>query len=102
MTDPRSDKRRAIWLQWGLRIVGGMGLFAAIAVVVPDAWLADAAHKLHVEYAPTPLTGYLARHVSLWYAIFGIILLVVSRDIERYRPLLRTLAYAMALFAWRS
>jgi hypothetical protein len=44
-----------------------------------------------------PVAEYLARSVSVFYALFGAFFLVVASDPKRYRPVVRFLGAALAL-----
>jgi hypothetical protein len=51
-----------------------------------------------------PVVGYLARTLSLFYALLGGLLWFVSLDLQRYRPVLRYLAWGIMIFGvfvWR-
>jgi hypothetical protein len=44
-----------------------------------------------------PVVEYLARSLSVFYAVTGALCLVLATDPERYRPLVRLLGAAFAL-----
>ena len=46
-----------------------------------------------------PVVEYLARSLSAFYAVMGALCLVVAADLERYRPLVRSLGVAFALMS---
>jgi hypothetical protein len=75
-----------------LRVGGVGGLLALIAVVMPLSWM-DAIHRwLGLGELPTgPIVEYLARSLSLFYALVGGLCLLLASDLERYRPLIRLL-----------
>jgi len=78
-----------------LRIFGLFDLLALIAVVAPRSWLAAAHAFVGLGDLPdAPIVGYLARSSSALYALHGAMILFVSYDTERYRPLIRFLAFA--------
>ena len=83
-----------------LRVLGSACLLALPFAFIPDAWM-DAIHQaLGMGALPRePIVGYLARSLSLFYALLGGLYWVVSLDLPRYRPLLRYLGAAMILFA---
>lgn len=87
---PLSDQTLARWLRWG----GWGTLSALVAVIAPAKWLGDIAEWIGVGFPGGPLTLYLARHLSLLYAMVGMLFLWISDDVARYRPLLRKLAIA--------
>jgi hypothetical protein len=81
-----------------LRVVGVIDALSLAAVIMPDASMAAAHERLGLgELHPTPLLGYLARSASLLYAVHGAIIVFVSFDTVRYRPLIRFLAWTALL-----
>ena len=73
-------------------------LFATLAIVMPTRWM-DLVHG-YLNLGPfprSPLVEYLTRSISLLYAIHGGILLVVSRDVARFAPLIRFLGMATSV-----
>lgn len=82
-----------------LQIVGAVTLLALPAVFMPTASMASTHAWLGLGEMPTaPIVQNLARSVSAFYAIFGAVCLVLSADIERYRPLVHFLGAVMVLF----
>lgn len=76
-----------------LRLFGLVDLCALFAVVVPHAWLSDAARAAGLAGLPAdPVAGYLARSASLMYALHGATVFFISFDVRRYWPLIRCLA----------
>ncbi len=81
-----------------LRLIGATALLALVAVFMPIGWMAAIHRWLGLGEMPTdPIVGYLARSVSLFYALFGILFLVLASDLQRYRPLLRVVGISAAL-----
>lgn len=81
------DRRTA--LIWFLRLLGLMTVAALGAVFLPTAWMAAAHSWLGLGAFPeSPLTDYLARSLSLFYALIGVLLLMMAGDVERFRPLI--------------
>jgi hypothetical protein len=81
-----------------LRILGLICLPALLVVVMPVQWL-DAAHRA-MKLGPfpgAPIAEYLARSVSFLSAFYGGLLLVLARDVERYRSVI--LYQAVAIMA---
>jgi hypothetical protein len=77
-------------LIWFLRLTALTLLSAALAVVMPHAWM-SAIHQwigLH-ELPDLPMIGYLTRSLSALYAFLGAGCWFVSRELRRYAPLLR-------------
>lgn len=87
--------REQLALVWGLRVLGLVDLLALVAVVMPIAWM-SAINEL-CGLGPFPdskIAGYLARTTSALYALHGALVLFISADIVRYRPLITFLAAA--------
>ena len=51
------------------------------------------------ELPASPIVEYLARSLSAFYALVGALCLVMAADLERYRPLVRFLRAAFALWS---
>lgn len=102
MNDPSLTPRwkSSEWkIRFLLRYIGTVALLAIIAVFIPYAGM-DAIHqKLGLGRLPTePVVGYLARSVSLFYALLGALLWMVSTNPRRYRPIILFLASAFVVF----
>jgi hypothetical protein len=76
-----------------LRLNAVLLLAAMFPMVMPLEWM-DATHRwLGMGELPAgPIVGYLARSVSLLYAVHGALLLYVSLDVRRFLPVVRCLA----------
>ncbi|MSU76556.1 MAG: hypothetical protein EXS16_00520 [Gemmataceae bacterium] len=90
-------------LVWFLRATAITLLSAALAVVLPHAWM-DAVHRWMGlgELPDSPIVGYLTRSISALYAAFGACYCHISGDVRRYLPLLRfsvlvTIGFAIVL-----
>jgi hypothetical protein len=82
-----------------LRIIGGTGLFALIAVCIPMSWMMITHRWLGLGEMPnSPIVEYLARTVSAFYALVSAFCLILAADLNRYRPLVRPIALLFALF----
>lgn len=87
------------WVLLYLRVIGATSLLAFAAAVMPENWIVEIAQELGFDPFPhSPLTFYLARNLSLLYGFVGALLLVVSLDLERYRPLVWYIAVGTMLF----
>lgn len=78
-----------------LRLNAAIVLCAAPCALLPFGWM-DAVHRDWLGLGPLPdaaVTRYLARSLSLVYALHGAVLLAVTLDWARYRPLVPVLAY---------
>ena len=77
-----------------LRLFGAVDLLALGAAAMPFAWMEETHARLGFGVLPHgPVVEYLARHVSLWYAVHAATLLYLSTDVARYRPVIRFLAW---------
>ena len=75
-------------LTWLLRVLGFLACLAIIAVVMPTSWMvAGAKYAGTTPFEGSPLNQYLARTLSLLYAMFGVFVLYIARDVRRYRDL---------------
>ena len=82
-----------------LRVTGTMAALALVAVVMPRAWMADSHARLGLGPLPEgPIVEYLARSVSLFYALFGLVLWGFSFDVRGYGRAIGTVAGAMCAF----
>ena len=72
-------------LQMLLRAVGGVSALAIVPVFMPRAWMAMCHEWLGLGPLPEgPIVEYLARSTSMFYAIFGGVLLLLSGDVRRH------------------
>ncbi len=82
-----------------LQAVGSVSLLAFAAAVMPMQWIVEAGQWLGFDPFPdSPLTFYLARNLSLLYGYIGALLLLVSWDLDRYRPLVWYIAVGTMSF----
>jgi hypothetical protein len=86
-------------LRFFLRYIGSVSLLALLAVFMPYRWM-DAVHRWlgMGTLPPDPIVGYLARSLSLFYALLGALLLYCSFEPRRHRPVLCFLGAAFAFF----
>jgi hypothetical protein len=83
-----------------LRTVGVTALLALIAAFMPLSWMAAAHGWMGLGEMPTgPIVAYLARSVSLFYSFVGALFLVVTTNLDRYRPIVQFLGLAFALMS---
>lgn len=82
-----------------LRYLGTVSALAMVAVFMPYHWM-DATHSwLGMGKLPAePIVGYLARSLSLFYALLGALLWVCSFDLYRHRAVLCFLSAAFIFF----
>jgi hypothetical protein len=94
---PRAFSDRVLRLL--LQLVGTVSLFALVAVFMPYAWMDSIHRAIGMGSLPSqPIVGYLARSLSLFYALMGGLLLLCSFDIQRCWVLLRYLSVAFVFF----
>jgi len=68
-----------------LRAVGYVALLAFAAALMPDHWHAETSRRLGIDPFPdSPLTYYLARHLSLLYGFVGVLMIYLARDVDRH------------------
>lgn len=86
-------------LRWVLRLVGTASLLALPCALMPLGWM-DATHQgLGLGPLPTdPIVSYLARSTSLFYALLGALMWLVSFDLQRHRIVISFLGCAMLAF----
>ncbi|HUQ68532.1 MAG TPA: hypothetical protein VM165_03355 [Planctomycetaceae bacterium] len=81
------------WLATWLRAIGVIDLLAVAAVFLPNETLAAIHAHLDLGTWPAaPIAVYLARSASWMYALCGVLLIYLSSDVARYRPLIRFLS----------
>ncbi len=87
-------------LLWMLRIDAAVVLCAAPCALLPFSWM-DTVHRDWLGLGPLPdavITRYLARSLSLLYAMHGVVVLCVTLDWARYRPLVPVLIWLNIIF----
>ena len=83
-------------LIWILRIGGVMTVLAFPTALLPASTMAEIHAWLGLGSFPDqPITGYMARSLSLMYGFHGVLLLVISTDVRRYHKLVGWLAWLM-------
>jgi hypothetical protein len=82
-----------------LRAGGVILVTAFFAAVMPTSWMAASHTRIGLGVFPEhALTEYLTRSISLLYGFHGVVLLAISRDVRRFRPLVRVMGYQNLLF----
>jgi hypothetical protein len=79
-----------VLLKWVLRLSGGLELLALPFIVFPLSEM-NFIHDRYLGLGPLPsgpIVEYLARTLSAVYAVHGAILVGLSLNVERYRPLI--------------
>jgi hypothetical protein len=96
-TTPRSWSERV--LRFLIRYVGTVSLLALVPVFMPYAWMEGIHQALGMGTLPAqPIVGYLARSLSLFYALMGGLLWICSFDLHRSRVVLCYLGAAFIFF----
>jgi hypothetical protein len=82
-----------------LRYMGFVTMLALVAVFMPYSWM-NATHRwLGLGDLPAaPIVGYLARSLSLFYALLGGLLWFLSSSPRRHRAVLLSLGAAFVSF----
>jgi hypothetical protein len=93
-----SDRRtRALVLL--LRLAGCTTVSAFLAIFLPVEWMASTHRWLGLgEFPRAPVVDYLARSIAALYGFHGLLLLVVSSDIARYRTIVSFVGAMNVLF----
>ncbi len=84
-----------------LQINGAVMATALVAVFLPQDWMADIHQWLNLEEAKFPKTSivdYLARSLSAFYALMGVLYIVLARDIRAYATIITFMAWASICF----
>ena len=91
----RPEKALVVVLRFG----GVLLLTAVIPAVMPFAWMDLIHRQLGMGELPEmPITGYLTRSLSAFYALHGVVVLFVSLDVRRYLPVVNCLAALCIVF----
>ena len=71
-----------------LRLAGVVTASAFLAILLPRDWMAATHEWLGLgEFPRAPVVDYLARSIAALYGFHGVLLLIVSRDLVRYKPI---------------
>jgi hypothetical protein len=82
-----------------LRIVGGIELFAIPFLFIPFSWM-NFVHENFVHLGPlthTPVVEYMARTLTALYAFHGAVIVRLSFDVPRYRPIANFVGWLQVL-----
>lgn len=82
---PRAYRTEKLIIRVLMGIHGVSMVFALPAVIMPASWMAAATEWVAPGTEVTPLFSYLARSLSGFYFLLGVLLLLFITDIERYR-----------------
>ena len=87
------------WLVVLLRIAGCVTLAAFPAMLLPVEWMASTHAQLGLgEFPRAPIVDYLARSIAALYGFHGVLVLIVSTDPIRYRPIVWFIAAMNIVF----
>jgi len=97
-------------LKWLMLLFGLPPALAIIPFLMPTSWMATVHEKIGMGTLPdAPIVDYLARYASGFSAFYGILLLLLLRDVRRYAPIITFQAIAIivlsglgAVLAWRA
>lgn len=82
-----------------LRLAGTITVTAFLAMFLPVDWMAATHARLGLgEFPRAPIVDYLARTVAALYGFHGVLLLIVSTDTVRYRPIVSFVAVMNVIF----
>lgn len=91
----KSDRHIALLL----RIDACLQILALFAVVMPFSWMIAVHEWLGLgEFPRQPIAEYLARSLSAFYALHGVITLMLASDVPKYRDLIRVWALSFVAF----
>ena len=82
-----------------LRLGGVPTASAFLTILLPVEWMAAAHRALGLgDFPRAPVVDYLARSIAALYGFHGVLLLIVSTDPVRYRPIIKYVAVMNVLF----
>jgi hypothetical protein len=82
-----------------LRVAGGLACAAVFAILLPTHWMAGIHRWLGLgEFPDAPITQYLARSVSAFYAMLGGLTILASLDVRRFGPVITYVASVTMAF----
>ena len=87
------------WFTWILRVFAGFMMLALPCVFMPISWMDAICERSGLGPMPTePVAIYMARHLSLMYALTGVLLMYMSLDVDRHFPLLKVFGWGLLAF----
>jgi len=72
------------YLRLLLRIVGASAILAIVAVIMPHSWLVYWVNLAEPGTSVRVLIPYLARLLSAYYVLLGVLLVFFASDVRRY------------------
>jgi hypothetical protein len=95
----RGELRMGIWerrLGLFLRIGGAVCLLAVAAVFMPRGWMDSLHQTLGLGKLPDgPIVEYLARSLSLFYAVLGLLLWYLGGHVDRQEKMIGWVGFGM-------
>lgn len=86
-------------ISWILRLLGFLGMFAILAVIMPFGWMLSIHEYLGLGVMPeAPVVEYLARSLSAFYALVSVIFWYLSFRVQEHWKLVRVLACLLVIF----
>jgi|SRR5262245_43571423 len=87
-------------VKWLLRVIGGVELCAIPFLLFPFSWMNHVHdHILGLGPLPqAPIVEYMARNLSALYAVHGAVIVRLSFDVPRFRPMIRFLGWLHIVF----
>lgn len=85
-------RKAELWLKLLLRVVGISAVLAVVPAIMPKSWLVWCVDKAEPGTRVHLLITYLARLLSAYYTLLGVLLLVFAGDVRRYAPAIRIVA----------
>lgn len=86
-------------VKWLLRFIAFTTLFALIAAVMPQPWLVHFIHMADPEVPVGIFVSYLFRMLMGMFVLTGLLCVVLSTDVQGYRPLIWILGIACLIGA---
>lgn len=84
-----NPQKTVVVTKWLLRIIGGSTCLAFFPIFFPLSWMEMLHGTLGLGELPRqPIFEYLARSLSAMYCAHGTLVLAISTDVLRYRPLI--------------
>lgn len=82
-----------------LRFTGAVLLLAFPAMLLPTEWMVSTHRWLGMGELPRlPVVDYLTRSIAALYGFHGALVLIVSRDVVRFAPIVRYLGVMNVVF----
>jgi hypothetical protein len=82
-----------------LRLGGVITVTSFLAMFLPVEWMASIHRAIGLgEFPRAPVVDYLARSIAALYGFHGVLLLIVSTDVVRYRSLVWYVAILNVVF----